>query len=200
MQIKDMLPKGDFEVLEAKDGVEGFEIISQERPNLILIDFFMPRMNGWEVVQKIQTFPKLQSIPIVMMSGRREDVEKAVPELFDYFEFVGKPFEQNLLLKAIHSATTKAKQRYQTLRHTKLSEANSSYAGDVATLNGAAVNSTVTSVASSVENASNGSDEIYQLKAELERLQQENAKIKTEFQRLKKQVAHILAFLKRKVK
>jgi CheY-like chemotaxis protein len=85
MQVKDMLPKGNFEVLEAADGLEGLDVITQERPNLILLDFFMPRMNGWEVVQKLHDHPKLHVIPVVMMSGRREDVEKTVPELFTYF-------------------------------------------------------------------------------------------------------------------
>jgi CheY-like chemotaxis protein len=39
MQVREMLPKGTFEVLEAKDGLEGLNLIRQERPNLILLDF-----------------------------------------------------------------------------------------------------------------------------------------------------------------
>ena len=49
-----------------------------------------------------------------MMSGRREDVEQAVPDQFSYFEFVGKPFEQPLLVQAIKAAMAKARIRQQT--------------------------------------------------------------------------------------
>lgn len=111
MQVKDMLPIGRFEILEAKDGLEGLDLIRQQQPSLVLLDCFMPRMNGWEVVQKIQAQPQLQTIPIVMMSGRKEDVEQTAPELFQYFEFVSKPFEQRSLMEAIRSAMMKAKNR-----------------------------------------------------------------------------------------
>ena len=52
--VRDMLPKGNFEVLEAKDGVEGMQCIHKEHPNLIMLDFLLPRMSGWEVFQQIQ--------------------------------------------------------------------------------------------------------------------------------------------------
>ena len=63
MQVREMLPKGSFEVLEAADGMEGLEVINREALSLILIDFFMPRMNGWEVVQKLSDHPKFKNIP-----------------------------------------------------------------------------------------------------------------------------------------
>jgi CheY-like chemotaxis protein len=75
--VRDMLPKGNFQVLEAKDGVEGLDCIRQERPNLIMLDFLLPRMSGWEVFQQIQSQPDLQTIPLVLMSGRREEVTES---------------------------------------------------------------------------------------------------------------------------
>ena len=107
--VRDMLPKGNFQVLEAKDGVEGMDCIRQERPNLIMLDFLLPRMSGWEVFQQIQTQPDLQSIPLVLMSGRREEVTEKIPEPFVYFEFVEKPFEQKDLIEAIKAAMAKSR-------------------------------------------------------------------------------------------
>ncbi|NJO39798.1 MAG: response regulator [Cyanobacteria bacterium CRU_2_1] len=107
--VKDMLPKGNFQVLEAKDGVEGLNCIRQERPNLIMLDFLLPRMSGWEVFQHIQRQTDLQTIPLVLMSGRREEVTEKIPEPFEFFEFIEKPFEQKELFEAIKSAMTKAK-------------------------------------------------------------------------------------------
>jgi DNA-binding response OmpR family regulator len=107
--VRDMLPKGNFQVLEAKDGVEGLDCIRQQRPNLIMLDFLLPRMSGWEVFQQIQTQTDLQTIPLVLMSGRREEVAEKIPEPFEYFEFIEKPFEQKELIEAIKAAMAKAR-------------------------------------------------------------------------------------------
>ena len=109
--VRDMLPKGNFEVLEAKDGLQGFNLIRQERPNLIMLDFLLPKMSGWEVFQQIQASPELQAIPLVLMSGRKEEVTEKLQEPFEYFEFVQKPFDQRELIEAIKSAMAKAKRR-----------------------------------------------------------------------------------------
>jgi two-component system response regulator len=104
-----MLPKGNFQVLEAKDGVEGLNCIRQERPNLIMLDFLLPRMSGWEVFQQIQSQAELQTIPLVLMSGRREEVTEKISEPFEFFEFIEKPFEQKELIEAIKSAMAKSR-------------------------------------------------------------------------------------------
>jgi DNA-binding response OmpR family regulator len=109
--VRDMLPKGNFDVVEAKDGLQGYTMLQQERPTLIMLDFLLPRMSGWEVFQKIQESPELQSIPLVLMSGRKEEVTEKLTEPFEYFEFVQKPFDQKQLIEAIKSAMSKAKRR-----------------------------------------------------------------------------------------
>ena len=111
MRVKGMLPAANFEVLEAKDGIEGLDLIRQEHPNLIMLDFLLPKMSGWEVFQQIQTSSDLQKIPLVLMSGRKEEVTEKITEPFEYFAFVEKPFEQKELLAAIKEAMTKAKKR-----------------------------------------------------------------------------------------
>lgn len=180
MQIREMLPKGNFEVLEAKDGIEGLDVVSQTHPQLILLDFFMPRMNGWEVVQKLRENPRLQTIPVVMMSGRREDVETAVPELFTYFEFINKPFEQDVLIQAIRAATSKAKQRQQSLQ--------AASAGAPPTASPA------------TSTASPGKAETATLQARVERLERENAALRADLEAVKKQTLQIMTFIKQRMK
>lgn len=109
MRVRDMLPEGDFEVLEAKDGLEGINLIRQERPNLIMLDFLLPRLSGWEVYQELQQEDELKSIPLVIMSGRKEEVTDKMTEPFEYFEFIEKPFEKHQLQGAIKSAISKSK-------------------------------------------------------------------------------------------
>jgi DNA-binding response OmpR family regulator len=109
--VRDMLPKGNFEVLEAKDGMQGLNLIRQERPTLIMLDFLLPKLSGYEVFQNIQASPELASIPLVLMSGRKEEVTEKLQEPFEYFEFVQKPFDQKELIEAIKAAMAKAKRR-----------------------------------------------------------------------------------------
>ena len=109
VRVKEMLPPGNFEVLEAKDGLEGLNLIRQERPNLIMLDFLLPKLSGWEVFKEIQADADLQKIPLVLMSGRKEEVVEKIHEPFEYFEFIPKPFEQKELVGAIKSAMIKAR-------------------------------------------------------------------------------------------
>lgn len=173
MQIQEMLPKGNFEILEAKDGVEGLEMIQENRPHLILLDFFMPRMNGWEVVQKLKSDPGLISLPVVMMSGRKEDVMSTVPELFDYFEFLSKPFDAATLLRAIKISMAKAKTR---------------------------VSPTVAAPASvQAPAAGPAPDDLQRLKAEIVKLQKHNAVLQRDLDLVKKQLSQVIAFVKQKL-
>jgi CheY-like chemotaxis protein len=109
MRVRDMLPDNTFEVVEAKDGLEGYNLIRSENPNLIMLDFLLPKMSGWEVFQELQKEYQLKTIPLVVMSGRKEEVMEKIPEPFEYFSFVEKPFDQKQLVDAIREAMAKAK-------------------------------------------------------------------------------------------
>ena len=113
VRVKEMLPQGNFNVLEAKDGQEGLTNILKERPNLIMLDFLLPKVTGWQVFQKIQSQPQLKKIPLVLMSGRKEEVAEKIPEPFEkhYFAFLEKPFEKKELTAAIQLAFQLAKKR-----------------------------------------------------------------------------------------
>lgn len=106
--VKDMLPAGNVEVVEAKDGVDGLDKIRNEMPTLIMLDFLLPKKSGWEVYQEVQKDPKLRVIPLMLMSGRKEEVTEKLPEPFEYFAFVEKPFEKEQLVAAIKEAMQKA--------------------------------------------------------------------------------------------
>jgi CheY-like chemotaxis protein len=108
VRVREMLPPGNFDVLEAKDGKQGLDLIHQEKPNLIMLDFLLPKLSGWDVFQQIQASDELRKIPLVLMSGRKEEVTEKIPEPFEYFEFIEKPFEKQHLIGAIKSAFQKA--------------------------------------------------------------------------------------------
>ncbi len=107
--VRDMLPEGDFEVIEAKDGLEGIDFVAKELPELIMLDFILPKMSGWDVFQQIQAHPEFQKIPLVLMSGKKEEVTSKISEPFEFFEFIEKPFDRAILAEAIRVAMTKAR-------------------------------------------------------------------------------------------
>jgi DNA-binding response OmpR family regulator len=69
-----------FQVLTADNGMEAIKILSQEKPDIILLDLMMPVMDGYKVLQVVKTDPKLSNIPVLVFSakGQPEEVEKAL--------------------------------------------------------------------------------------------------------------------------
>lgn len=69
-----------FNVLTADNGMEAIKILSQEKPDIILLDLMMPIMDGYKVLQVIKTDPRLANIPVLVFSakGQPEEVEKAL--------------------------------------------------------------------------------------------------------------------------
>ena len=111
--VRDMLPPANFEVLEAADGIKGLEMIQQEKPWMIMLDFLLPRMSGFEVYETLQQSPELSRIPLVLMSGRKEEVTSKIAEPFEdkYLVFIEKPFEQKELITAIKRAMVLVQKR-----------------------------------------------------------------------------------------
>jgi len=171
MRVKDMLPDGNFDVIEAKDGLEGFNLIRSELPNLIMLDFLLPKMSGWEVYQEIQKQPQYRAIPLVLMSGRKEEVTDKLTEPFEYFSFVEKPFDRNQLVDAIRDAMTKAKKQPQVTTQNASSLGGNVADGDISAL----------------------IEEIKQLKQKVTKLEQESEQTKKQFNQL-------VAFIKQKLK
>lgn len=77
---KNKLTIEQFNVITADNGIEAIKILSQEKPDLILLDLMMPIMDGYKVLQVIKTDPRLSSIPVLVFSakGQPEEVEKSL--------------------------------------------------------------------------------------------------------------------------
>lgn len=103
--IRDFLQKESVEIIEAKDGIQGLNLIRQVRPDLIMLDFIIPGMSGWQVYQQIAANPELQTIPLMIVSGGKDEVARYFPEPFEHFVFLSKPFDRNQLIEAIELVT-----------------------------------------------------------------------------------------------
>jgi len=70
------LEADNFEVLIAADGEEALGIIRKEKPDLILLDIMMPKINGLDVLAEIKKDPTLKEIPVIMLTALIQDVTK----------------------------------------------------------------------------------------------------------------------------
>jgi CheY-like chemotaxis protein len=64
-----------YEVLIARSGEEGLKLIKETRPNLVLLDIILPKMNGLEVLEEINKNLSLKRIPVIIISNSGQPVE-----------------------------------------------------------------------------------------------------------------------------
>ncbi|MEO1429895.1 MAG: response regulator [Cyanobacteria bacterium J06633_8] len=186
VKVREMLPPGNFQVLEAKDGLEGLKLIRKEKFSLIMLDFLLPKMSGWEVYQEIQAQADLRKTPLVVMSGRKEEVTEKISEPFEHFEFLNKPFDQKQLITSIKAAMAKAKQPKKQPATVATAHQN----GTNGTKGTNGVNGNHGSVSTELPNSS----------AEIHALNEKMAKMQTEIDGLKKQLTQVVTYIKQKMK
>ena len=69
------LTQENYEVLIARDGQEGLEVMEKELPDLVLLDIIMPKKGGFEVMEEMGKIPKLKNIPVIIVSNSGQPVE-----------------------------------------------------------------------------------------------------------------------------
>ena len=96
------LERSEYEVITANDGLTALQLISEEMPNLILLDIGLPVMDGWQVVEQIKSDEKTAAIPVIALTAysAREDYERSIQAGCDYY--FAKPLKFDELLVTIH--------------------------------------------------------------------------------------------------
>ena len=98
-----MLEQGGYTVLEAEDGVQGVEMASSERPDLIFMDVIMPVANGFQATRQIRKGAKTKYIPIVMMTGNKETAETFWTRKIGATSYLTKPFSRGEIFSQVES-------------------------------------------------------------------------------------------------
>ena len=70
------LEEAGYEVICAEDGEIGWELITDYRPDLIVLDWMMPKLSGLELCRRIKSSAKTKNTPIIMLSARSEEVDR----------------------------------------------------------------------------------------------------------------------------
>lgn len=94
------LEKDGYRVLAAETGEEGLELLSQSQPNLVLLDLILPGIDGLEVCRQIRA---KNDIPIMMLTGRDDEVDKVVGLELGADDYLAKPFGMRELLARVHA-------------------------------------------------------------------------------------------------
>lgn len=95
------LSKSGYEVMSADDGVKGLERIRQHRPDLILLDYLMPGLDGSEICQRIKGDDEFKKIPVIFMTASPQFLTPEKLQSTQVDDYLVKPFESSELLAKI---------------------------------------------------------------------------------------------------
>ena len=94
---------GDFDLLEAGDGVTALQMVRQHRPDVVLLDVMMPgEMDGLQVLAAIRNDPQLKDTRVIMVSAKGQVSDSELGIQMGANAYFVKPFSPLQLLKAIH--------------------------------------------------------------------------------------------------
>ncbi|MDO8528071.1 MAG: response regulator [Deltaproteobacteria bacterium] len=95
------LKASGYSVLVAYNGPKGIERAMQEKPDLILLDVIMPKMNGYQVCHDLKNDPKTKSIPVILLTAKTQESDKTWGKECGADEYITKPYEIYSLLSKI---------------------------------------------------------------------------------------------------
>ena len=93
-----VLERKGFRVVTAKDGIEATDILAQVKPDLMLLDIEMPRMDGFEVARVVRESEVFAGLPIIMISSRTGEKHQQRARSLGVNKFLGKPYQEDELL------------------------------------------------------------------------------------------------------
>jgi CheY-like chemotaxis protein len=102
-----VLTKAGYQVQTAADGEDGLAAVRKQRPALILLDFVMPRMNGYQFCRELTSDPKLRDVPVVLMSAKGDKVGERFVKVMGIVDYITKPFSPEAITAVVQHAIGK---------------------------------------------------------------------------------------------
>ena len=97
--LRVVLERQGFRVFQARDGMQGKQMVYQQRPDLVILDMMMPRMGGYPVLEHFRG--KTDAPPIIMITANEGSRHKAYAEYLGVVDYIRKPFAMERLLEAV---------------------------------------------------------------------------------------------------
>src|SRR5207247_7952054 len=96
-------------VREAASAEEGLQALEEEPPDLVLLDVMMPRVDGWEMLRRVQERHGVGTIPVLMFSGKVEEEKLTDADARGVSGFIGKPFDPQQLIESAKQLVPKSR-------------------------------------------------------------------------------------------
>jgi CheY-like chemotaxis protein len=90
-----------YEVISARHGGEAVELGFRERPDLIILDIMMPRMDGYEACRRLKNDPSTSHIPVVFLSAKAQQTDIEKGKSYGVDEYMTKPFDPSDLVDVV---------------------------------------------------------------------------------------------------
>ena len=104
-----LMERQGFAVATAKDGVDAMNQLQTIRPDVVLLDIEMPRMDGFEVLRSVRRDENLKDLPVIMITSRTGEKHKQQAMELGVNQYLGKPFQEAKLLTTIEEVIASAK-------------------------------------------------------------------------------------------
>jgi CheY-like chemotaxis protein len=101
--IRELLETEGYTVLAAADGVQALQMMEENRPDLILADVLMPRMDGYALYKAVRARPEWASIPFIFLTAKAEEEDLSKGKGLGVEEYITKPFDPQDLLAAVRA-------------------------------------------------------------------------------------------------
>jgi CheY-like chemotaxis protein len=102
-----VLAKAGYDVRTAPDGEAGLESARSQRPELILLDFVMPKMNGYQFCRELAADKSLKDIPVILMSAKGDQVGERFVKVMGIVDYITKPFSPEAITAVVQHTITK---------------------------------------------------------------------------------------------
>lgn len=99
--VQGLLKTIDLESVAASNGKEALQLVESEKPDLLILDWTMPQMDGWEVCRNLRNNPKTRNLPVMMLTAKSTDEDEIICLEAGADDFVAKPFKSDLLLARV---------------------------------------------------------------------------------------------------
>jgi CheY-like chemotaxis protein len=99
--VKATLRSDEYELVEAADGEETLALAHEQNPDLILLDIAMPKVDGFEICQRLKTDPATRRIQIIMLTARTQEADLERGKTVGADGYFTKPFSPLALLEKI---------------------------------------------------------------------------------------------------
>lgn len=105
--IKSFLEVRGYEISVAYNGADGLKVIKEEKPDAVILDLTMPKMDGRDVLSHLKKDEELKNIPVLLLTAKEEEIHREYCIELGAYEFIPKPYSGKVVLRQIEKIFNK---------------------------------------------------------------------------------------------